>query len=154
MAAGDVTLFEGFVLAVGKGVHDLSSDTIMCALITSSATAPDETEADPRWGAGGSRDFSSDEVTPGGEYSTGGISIGTTSWTISSNKPTFDADTDPSWAQDASNPTNARYAILWNDSATNDEAIGFIDLGQTIDMSAAPLDITFDANGIFDLAAV
>ena len=56
-----------------------ASDTIKMAIITNAQT-PGINDSDPRWGSGGSQNYSTAEVTPGGNYSAGGVSLsGTTS---------------------------------------------------------------------------
>ena len=66
---------------------------------------------------------------------------------------TFD-DTGASvtWAKNASNPTNAAAALIYNDTQASDPAIAFVDLGGTIDMTAGALTITWNASGIFTIA--
>ena len=62
----------------------------------------------------------------------------------------FDAD-DISIAQHASNPTNARWGILYNDTSAGKECVGFVDLGAAIDLSAGAFSITWNASGIASL---
>ena len=145
MAAGDLTVFEeakAFMLDGGWG----TTDDIKCALITS-ATAPTAADATPALG-----DYT--QVTAGGNYTAGGTSLG--QWanliTEAGGTVTFDSATNPSWAQNASNPTNARYAIVYNDTQAGDPAIAFVDLGAVIDMTAGALTITWNGSGIFTIA--
>jgi hypothetical protein len=151
MAAGDIAFFEQFYVDVQEGVHDLETDTIKLALVTSSATLA-VTDADPRWGAGGSTNLSTNEVTPGGNYSTGGATIANPSVTLSSNVGVFDGD-DVSITQNASNPTNARRGVIYNDTAAGKNAIGFLDLGSDIDLSAGDFSVAWNASGISTLGA-
>jgi len=155
MAAGDSVRFNQFKLDRGKGIHDLSSDTIKFALIKGAANSgldPTATTADPRWGAGGTTDLSSHEVTAGGNYSAGGVTA-TVSWTESSGSVQLDlsaAAPQLQWLQHASNPTNARWIIGYNDTAAGKQAICYIDLGAVKDMTAGDLEYTADAtNGLF-----
>ena len=146
MAAGDVIVFDQFLVDVQEKIHDLETDTIKVALITSAVT-PAATDADPRWGAGGTTNFSTSQVTPGGNYTTGGEAAATPSVTLSGGAAVFDAG-DISIAQHASNPTNARWGILYNDTAAGKQCIGYVDLGTTIDLSAGAFSITWNASGI------
>lgn len=144
MAAGDLTVFneaKGFLLDGGFE----ATDTLKVALVTS-ATVPSASTASPTLS-----DFT--EVTPGGNYSAGGTSIGDlgTAVTVSGGTMTFDSATNPTWAQNASNPTNARYAIIYNDTDGSDRAIAFVDLGSTIDMTVGALTLTWNASGLFTL---
>ena len=149
MAAGDVVFFDQFLVDVMEGLHDLENDTIKVAYITSAVT-PLATTTDPRWGAGGTTNFSSNEVTPGGNYSTGGPSAANPSVTLSGGAAVFDAD-DISITQNASNPTNARWGIIYNDTATGKNCIGFVDNGSAVDMSAGDFSNAWNASGIASL---
>lgn len=146
MAAGDVFFFDQWLVDVQEKLHDLENDSVKVALITSAAT-PAVTDADPRWGAGGTTNFSSSQVTPGGNYTTGGIAASAPSVTLTGGAAVFDAG-DISVAQHASNPTNARWGIIYNDTATGKNCIGYVDLGATIDLSAGAFSITWNASGI------
>ena len=53
-------------------------------------------------------------------------------------------------AQDASNPTNARWGIIYNNTDTNKRAVGFVDFGTARDLSQASFEIRWnsvDGNG-------
>ena len=149
MAQGDVTLFHEFKEDVGQKIHNLSSDTFKLGLVTNAVT-PAASTTDPRWGAGGSTDLSSSQVTPGGNYATGGPALASSSWSETSGTATFDA-TDVSIAQDAANPNNARWAVIYNDTSAGKEALAFVDLGGVTDLTAGNLAITWNASGIFSL---
>lgn len=151
MAQGDVTLFNQFKLDVGLKLHDLNADVVKGGFVTSTTT-PTASTADPRWGAGGTTNFSSNEVTPGGNYAAGGPDIVNT-YTGAAGTSTFDAsDTALDIAQAGANPTNARWIILYNDTDAGKRCIGFIDLGSVTDLSAGSLDITINASGLFTLS--
>lgn len=148
--AGEVTVFNAAKEWIGDGTIDLDTHTFKFALITSSLT-PDATTAAPCWGAGGSTNLSSYQVTPGGNYTTGGSALSTVTWAESGGTVTFDSD-DVSIAQNASNPTNARWAVVYSDTATNKNALLFVDLGGTTDLSAGGFSYTVSASGWFTLA--
>lgn len=149
MAQGDVTVFSAAKRNIGDGLINLSTGTFKMSLITAAVT-PTENDADPRGvGTAGSPDYT--EVTAGGNYAAGGATLAMADkWTLTGNACKFDAD-DVSWAQHASNPTNARWAIIYQDDA-NDYAVCFVDLGSVFDMSGGALDIAWNASGIFTLA--
>ena len=65
---------------------------------------------------------------------------------------TFDSTSNPTWASNASNDIDAYWGIIYNDTAASDEAIGFLELGGPVDMTAGDLTVTFHANGLFTLA--
>jgi hypothetical protein len=149
MAQGDIVVFAQFKLDVGLEIHQLETDTIKLGLVTNVVT-PTETTSDPRWGSGGSTNLATNQVTPGGNYSSGGPAIANNTYTLNSATTTFDGD-DISILQDASNPTNARWGIIYNDTAAGKQAIGFLDLGGDTDLTAGDFSVTFNASGIFTL---
>lgn len=147
MASGDVVFFDQYLVDVQEGVHNQETDSFKVGLIADSTSPPIATSADPRWGSGGTTDFSADEVTPGGNYTTGGPAAANPAVTLSGGAGVFDAD-DISITQNASNPTNARWGILYNDTAAGKNCLGYVDLGSTIDLSAGDFSITWNASGI------
>lgn len=146
MASGDFVLFEESVLDYGKGVHTLPTDTIKIALITSAIT-PTAADATPRWS-----DYSSAEVSGTG-YVAGGTAIGNLTFTEAAGVATLDGDA-VTWAQNGAGPTNCRWGIMYNDSAANKEALGYIDLGGVISLVDGPLTLTPPASGISKLSKV
>lgn len=155
MSAGDFVRFNQFKLDMGEKLHDLSSDTIKFALIKGTANSgldPTAATADPRWGAGGTTNLSTHEVTAGGNYSAGGLTA-TCTWTESGGSVQFDmsaAAPQLQWLQNASNPTNARWIIAYNDTDAGKRAIGYIDLGSVKDLTAGDLEFSVDVtNGLF-----
>jgi hypothetical protein len=147
VAQGDVTLFNEFKEDLGLKIHNLETDTFKVGLVTNSVT-PAATSADPRWGAGGSTNFSSNQVTPGGNYTTGGPTIANNTYVETAGVAAFDGD-NISVLQNASNPTNARWGIIYNDTSAGKEAVGFLDLGSVFDLSSGDLTVTWAAAGIF-----
>lgn len=146
MAQGDVVFFDQFLVDVLEKRHDLEADDIKLALITNAVT-PAATDADPRWGAGGSTNFSSNQVTPGGNYSTGGASIANPAVTLTGGLAMFDGD-DVTWAQNASNPTNATWGIIYNNTDAGLRCLGYVDLGGAFNMTTGPLSVVWNANGL------
>jgi hypothetical protein len=145
MASGDIKWISGGLLALGSKVHNLGSDTFKLGLVTSSVT-PAIADTDGRWGAGGSVNYSSNQVTPGGNYSTGGPSLASVTWTNVSDVPTFRA-ADVTIAQHASNPTNARWGIIYNDTDASKRAVAFVDLGSDRNLSTGAFTIDFGGAG-------
>lgn len=150
MAQGDVTWFNAAKLKLGLKKLELETDTLKLGLITSSIT-PTAATADPCWGAGGTTNLSSYEVTPGGNYSAGGPTVANNTFTESGGAVTLDAD-NTSVAQASGNPTNARWGVLYSDTATNKDALAFIDLGGVTDLSAGGFSVTWNDSGIMSLA--
>ena len=146
MAAGDISVFDEAKAYMIDGGWE-AADTIKLALLTS-ATAPTDADTTPALG-----DYT--QVTAGGNYVAGGETLDTLGncVTEASGTMTFD-DTGASvtWAQNGSNPTNARYGLIYNDTDAGDLAIAWLDLGANVDLSAGDLTITWNASGIFTIA--
>lgn len=141
MAAGDITIFEEALATLWKGTFS-TSDDIKCAILdnTTAPTAADTTPA--------LADYT--EVGAAGTYTAGGTSLGTLTSMVSEagGTMTFDSATNPTWAQDGSNDTDAYWGLIYNDTNGSDLAIAFVELGGPVDMSAGDLTITWNASGI------
>lgn len=146
MALGDVVWFDQALVDSWKKIHDLSADDIRVALITAAVT-PVKTAADPRWGGGGSTNYSSNQVTPGGNYASGGAAVASPSVVLSAGVAKFSGN-NVSWAQSVSNPNNATWGIGYNNTDPGKRALFFVDLGGAFDMTSGPLSINWNAAGI------
>ena len=145
-AAGDISWFDqGLYRLLRAELGGLHSATLKCALITSAAT-PAKTTADPRWGSGGTTNFSTNQVATGGTSYTGPITLAGQSVAVVTPNVLFRANiiTLP---QDASGFTNARWAILYEDGASK-YAFAFLDLGS--DRSIVSGQLQIDWNGAND----
>jgi hypothetical protein len=145
MPQGQVTFFDQFLVDAWKKLHDLSADDIRIAIITTAVT-PLKTMSDPRWGAGGGTNLSSNQVTPGGNYPSGGSAVSNKSVTLVGGLAQFSFD-PLAYASNASNPNNAGWGILYNNTDSGKRAIGFIDIGGLFDMTTGPLTFTAGASG-------
>jgi hypothetical protein len=152
MAAGDFTWFTQAKVDLGNKIHNLGSggDTIKLGLITSAVT-PTETDAAPHWGGTGTTNFATNQVTPGGNYATGGPTIAGQTFVAASPNAKFDFN-DIAIAQHASNPNNARWGILYNSTDANKRAIGFLDLGSVRDLTGGDFSFAPHANGLVTLS--
>ena len=144
MARGDVTVFEEAKAYMIDGGWE-AADDIKCAILDNTL-APTASDATPALG-----DYT--EVGAGGTYVAGGTSLGNlgTCVTEAAGTMTFDSATNPTWAQDAGNDTDAYWALIYNDTDAGDLAIAFVDLGGPVDMTAGDLTITWNASGIFTI---
>lgn len=140
MARGDLTLFQEFEEYAQENFA--GTDVIKCAILDDTVT-PTAADATPSLD-----DYT--EVGTAGSYTAGGVSLGT--WadfiTQSGAVTKYDSATDPSWTQDASNDVDAYWALIYNSTDANHRAIGFVDLGGPVDMTAGPLSIAWNAGGI------
>lgn len=145
MARGDMVVFDEAKAFMIDGGWE-SADVIKCAVLDNTTT-PAAADATPALG-----DYT--EVGTAGTYTAGGTSLGDlgTVVTEAAGTMTFDSATNPTWAQDASNDTDAYWGLIYNDTDATDRAIAFVDLGGPVDMQAGDLTITWNASGIFTIA--
>ena len=158
MAQGTFVLFHEFSESIGDGRIDLDTDTFRVGLTTLQAGGtPTITAADavPTWGAGGTTNLAASEVAAGGGYTAGGNTLTSVTWSQTTGTATFDA-ADTSWTASAGSPTTIKTAVIYDDTATNKDALGFIDMtadGTTaISLVAGDINIVFNASGIFTLS--
>ena len=149
MAAGDIHIFDEFLEDLGLALHQLETGTFKVGLITSVQT-PTENATDPRFGAGGTVNYATDQIAGTGGYTTGGTDIVAT-YSETAGTATFNG-TDVTWTANGSSPTNARWAIVYNTQAAL-ECVAYIDLGAVIDMTAGDLTLTWNASGLFTVTS-
>lgn len=153
MAAGDIVWFDQALVELGSETFNLAADTIKLGLVKSAANSgidPSAATSDPCWGAGGSTNLSSYQVATGGTSYTGPITLASVTWALASGKAKLDA-ADVTINADASGFTNARWGIIYDDSATDKNALGYVDLGGDKSIASANLVITWNASGILTL---
>ena len=118
---------------------DLDSDTIKIMLVTSSYT--------PDFGAHDFKADVSNEVSGTG-YISGGNTLSSLALTQTSGTIKFDA-ADTSWS--SATITNARGAVIYDDSLTDDPLIAYIVFGSDFSSSNGTFTIAFNAGGIFTI---
>ena len=152
MARGDIHLFNRALLDAGKKLHDWSADTLKMGIVNNT-TVPTVNTTDPRWGSGGTTNFSSNQVTPATGYS-GPITLASVTFTQVSNIPTLRASI-VTVAQDASGFTDGYWGIIYNDTDSGKRAIAYVDLGGAVGNVDGPIDIDWNGanNDIFTLSA-
>jgi hypothetical protein len=117
--------FNCFVEAVHEKKHNLGSDTLKF-LLTNNAPSQAWTQKSDVTG----------ELTTGGGYTAGGATVTVTSSAQSGGLYTLIAD-DVTFTGSGGGFGPFRYAILFNDTATNDDLIGWIDWGYGISVSGS-----------------
>lgn len=133
MAQGDVHISAKFLSNSANQTGGLWTNTIKMGIITNAQT-PGVNDSDPRWGAGGSQNYSTAEVTPGGNYSAGGITLTSPTITLSGAVTSLNATSPISLAANASNPTGAYWGIFYDSTSAGKQVIGFIDLGGSLSL--------------------
>lgn len=118
-----ITLFDALPNDLWDGIHNVASHTFKAGFLTSSATIA-ASDATPTWG-----DYSANE-TSGGNVPTGGVTLD--NFTATNTAVDFD---DEVIAASGSNPTDVRYLVIYNDTATSDNAIGFVDFSTDQDLT-------------------
>lgn len=131
MATGDTKIMANYVEGMANNTLTTiwsGASAIKVALVTNVLT-PSNGDSFPTWGAGGTQNYSTNEVTPGGNYSAGGVVLSGCTVVQSTTQVILNCTSPITWAANASNPTNARWAIIYNNTTTNKEVLGYIDLG-------------------------
>jgi len=148
MAAGDFRWFAQGLKSLADKLIDLDTDVLKFGLVTA-ATVPTVLIGDPRWGAGGTTNFSTTEIATATSY-TGPITLASVTCTKDNTGFVLDA-ADPSViAQDAGGATNIAYLILYSDTSAQKNCIGYMELSTagTISLVSGSLTITFNASGM------
>lgn len=133
--------FNSFVEAMAEKVHNLGSDTLKVMLTNSAPVAGNTVKADLT------------DITAQNGYSAGGSAV-----TISASSQTSGTyklvGNDLVFTASGGSFGPFRYAVLYNDTATNDELIGWWDYGSAISVNAGEsFTVDFDAtNGILQNA--
>lgn len=147
MAASAWTVYSKSALAMSKGSYNLSSDTIVCTLHTSSYTPAANTDA--LWS-----DVSSTELSTAGGYTAGGVALSSVTDTLSTATTTFTA-TSPTWSTFTAGPF--RYAVLTRRASTSlvsgDLLLCYSDLtgSGTITGAGGSFTITISGSGILTI---
>ena len=125
--------FNSFVEAVAEGVHNLGSDTLKVMLTNTAPTAADTQKSDLT------------EISAGNGYTAGGSTATTSSSSQTSGTYSLVLTDVVFTATGSVGPF--RYAVLYNDTATNDELIGYWDYGSSISLAnGETFTVDFDAN--------
>lgn len=133
--------FNSFVEAVFEKSHNLGADTLKVMLSNTAPSASNTVKADLT------------EISAGNGYTAGG-----TAATISSSSQTSGTYklvlADVVFTASGGSIGPLRYAVLYNDTATNDELIGYWDYGSSITLaSGETLTVDFSAaNGVLQIA--
>ena len=133
--------FQSFVEALAEKVHNLGSDTLTVALTN---TLPVNTNT---------------QLSNITQISYTNIQNGTTTGrnlagvTSAQTSGTYKLDANDLVLTATGTVPTFRYVVLYNDTATNDELIGWYDYGAAVDLlNGETFTITWDAAGILTLA--
>ena len=125
--------FNSFVEAVAEKVHNVGSDTLKVVLTNSAPSATNTVLANIT------------QIANGNGYTTGGSTAAQSSSAQSSG--TYKLVLDPVVFTATGSMGPFRYAVLYNDTATNDELIGWHDYGSSVTLANAGETFTVDYDG-------
>lgn len=136
------TKFQPFVEALAEKKHDLGADTLKVMLTLSAPLATNGVKTDLT------------EIAAGNGYTAGGntATVSTSAQTSGTYKLVL---ADPAtWTATGGAIANFRYAVLYNDTATNKDLIGFWDYGSTVTVNTGEtFKVDFDpTNGVLTIA--
>lgn len=140
MATSIFYKFNSFTEALAEKVHNLGSDTLKVAL-TNSAPVASNTQLS-----------NITQVSNGNGYTTGGTTATTSSSAQTSGTYKLVLADVTFTASGSLGPF--RYAVLYNDTASNDELIGWWDYGSSVTLSTGEVfTVDFnDSDGVLTLA--
>lgn len=132
--------FQSFVEALAEKTHNLGSDTLKIVLTN---TAPNATDTQLS---------QITQIANGNGYTTGGAQAVQSSSAQSAGTYKLVA-ADVTWTASAGSFGPFRYAVLYNDTATNDELIGYWDYGTNLTITSGnSFTVDLDAtNGVLTL---
>ncbi len=134
--------FNSFVEALAEKTHNLGSDTLKVLLCNTAPVATNTIKANLT------------EITAGNGYTAGGSAASITSSAQTSGTYKLVLGDPTTWTASGGSIGPFRYAVLYNDTATNDELIGFWDYGSSITLAAGEsFAVDFDAStGVLTIA--
>lgn len=110
--------FQCFVEDVAEGVHNLGSDTLYLTLSNTAPTAATDDEL-----------VDITQIAAGNGFTTGGQALTVTSSSQTGGTYTLVITSDIVWTASGGNIATFQYLVLYNGTATNDELIGYWDIG-------------------------
>jgi uncharacterized protein (DUF2252 family) len=134
--------FNSFVEALAEKKHDLGADTLKVLLTNTAPLATNSVKADLT------------EISAGNGYTAGGNTASVTSSAQTSGTYKLVLSDPTTWTASGGSIGPFRYAVLYNDTAANDELIGWWDYGSAVTLAAGEsFAVDFDpTTGVLTLA--
>lgn len=130
--------FEQFTTQLNEKKHNLTSDTLKFILTNTAPSAAWATKASV-----------TGELSTGNGYTAGGLTMSGKTATTSSGVYTLTC-TDPAWTASGGSIGPFQYCILYNDTATNDELICYMNFGYAITVaSGTTFTIDLSSSGFY-----
>lgn len=139
MATDTFNFVNTFSEYIGDGTIDLDTHTFKAVLTNTAPDALDTQLSDIT------------QIANGNGYTTGGETLTTVTWTRSTNTATFASD-DVVWTASGGAIATFRYVVLYDDTATNDELVGWLDYGATLDVADTETFTVSEASGWFTVS--
>lgn len=148
MAANAWTIYNEFKATLGLKALNLNTDTMKMALFKSTSNAASASLATAQYAT------LTNETTNANGYTTGGFTLSGVSYSQTAGTATFTVGTS-TWTASGGTIV-ARYAVLYDNTATNKDLICFTTLDNTpadiTVLNGQTLNITINASGVFTLA--
>jgi hypothetical protein len=134
--------FNSFVEALAEKKHDLGADTLKVLLTNTAPVATNSVKADLT------------EISAGNGYTAGGNTASVTSSAQTSGTYKLVLGDPATFTASGGSVGPFRYAVLYNDTASNKELIGWWDYGSSITLAAGEsFAVDFDpTTGVLTLA--
>jgi hypothetical protein len=134
--------FNSFVEALAEKKHDLGADTLKVLLTNTAPVATNSVKADLT------------EISAGNGYTAGGNTASVTSSAQTSGTYKLVLGDPATWTASGGSIGPFQYAVLYNDTASNKELIGWWDYGSSITLAAGEsFAVDFDpTTGVLTLA--
>ena len=134
--------FNSFVEALAEKAHNLGADTLKVMLVNTAPVATNTVKADLT------------DISAGNGYTAGGNSAAVSSSSQTSGTYKLVLSDPATWTASGGSIGPFRYAVLYNDTATNDELIGWWDYGSSITLNAGEtFTVDLDASaGVLTIA--
>ncbi len=140
-----ITFYDSFREFSMDGTIDLDSHTFKVLLTSSSYTPSASTHTQ--------KSDVTNELSTANGYTAGGATLGSVTWAHSGGTATFDA-ADTVWTASGGSIV-ARYAVIYDDTASNDELVAYILLdtapANVTTTDGNTLTLQWNASGIFTL---
>ena len=121
-----------------------ATNTIKAAVMTN-AVVPAVADSDPRWGAGGVQNYSTAEVTAGGNYAAGGVTVAGCTSTLSGAVASLNATSPITVAANAANPTGAYWLAFYDSTDAGKHVFGYMDLAGPLSLVSG---LQININGV------
>jgi hypothetical protein len=134
--------FNSFVEALAEKKHDLGADTLKVLLTNTAPVATNSVKANLT------------EISAGNGYTAGGNTASVTSSAQTSGTYKLVLGDPATWSASGGSIGPFQYAVLYNDTASNDELIGWWDYGSSITLAdGESFAVDFDpTTGVLTLA--